>query len=194
MDNPPLLLISSKYTGSFFNKIRVPKTCCVAVSNYDYKLVKNLISIEELLKQKIVTNIFETNLVEVLINTEDINTKKYLLDICIPNYVHPTANELLDILNFTANYPNYDLNPIIKQHIRDIQYHVSAYYYTSLYEISYDETLNFGNFNLICFDRLDKSNNHFQYFEMGKTIAPNPISRYFRIMLVHNSLLSLTKF
>ena len=195
MDNPPLFLISSKYTGSFFNKIHVPKTCCVSISNYDWQLYHNIdksvMSIEELLKLKIVTNVFENDLVELLINTEDINTKKYLIDICFPNYVHPTVNELLDILNLPVDYPNYNLNPIIKQHIIDIQFHVSSYYYTSLYENLDDEEVNFGNFNLFCFDRL--SDNHFKYFEMERITAPNPISRYFRIILVHNSLISLTQ-
>lgn len=198
MYNPPLFLISSKCTGSFFNKIHVPKTCCVAISNYNWQLYynidKNVTSIEELLKQKIVTTVFENDLFELIINTEDINTKKYLIDICVPNYVHPTVNELLDILNFTIDYPNYDLNPINKQHIKDIQFHVSSYYYTSLYENLDDEEVNFGNFNLFCFDRLETLNNHFQYFEVEKTTAHNhPISRYFRIILVHNSLISLTQ-
>lgn len=184
MDNPPLVLFPPEYSGGNFFK-KISRTVCVNATQFDIYYWSVVSNTADDTLPRIILHEFDNSLFKCLINTKDYNTRKYLLNSVVSDYVHPTIDEVIKIVNCN----NDDLPPHILEQIDSVIRYCCKFYYTSFSDAFLNISSN--NFNVFDIFKNDVDEYHHNY----KIVIPNnesaPITYFYKALLVHKSLIDI---
>lgn len=140
MDNPPLVLVSSKYNNrNFFYGIEKPNSFYIKLNEF---LASNI-------RKSMIQNKVNDSILNCIFDTVDIETRKFLLESIVPDYVHPTINELEGMLRCYYFVPEASANDEIKKQMEMIKNFLRKYHYISLlYEGKINGRRNFEVFDI----------------------------------------------